>query len=119
MTGLSRKSFPNFILALLKYSQFSNREYAAHKLAVCALAALVTGCAPKPQIVKEPYPVEVVREVYREIPAEYTDQLQTPQLPEGEVTCQDLSIGWGEWQAWGKTVNEHRAKVNQLSAGSE
>jgi hypothetical protein len=82
-----------------------------------ALIVLGLTACTKPQIVKEPYPVEIVREVYREIPAEYTDQLQTPQLPEGEVTCQDLSIGWGEWQALGRVANEHRGKVGQLSEG--
>lgn len=84
-------------------------------LAASLLILQVTACSPS--IVKEPYPVEVVREVVIPQPREYTDPLPTPTLPQGELTCQHLADGWLEWAAFGKTANEHRAAVKKLSKG--
>ena len=88
-----------------------------NKLAlVTALYSLsLVACAPK--IVKEPYPVEVVREVVVPIPREYTRELATPELADCPCTGRDLADLIEAWKAWGKTANEHRAKVRDLSKG--
>jgi hypothetical protein len=74
--------------------------------------ASLTACTPK--VIKEPYPVREVREVYRPIPDEYTRQLETPQLP-STITVLDLVEYAKAWQAWGKTANEHRAAVKKFT----
>jgi hypothetical protein len=91
-----------------------------HKLPlVIALYSLAfVGCST-PAVIKEPYPVEVVREVVIPIPDEYTRELPTPKLPEVKLTGQDLVNHILEWKAWGKVVLEHRAKVEQLSKGKD
>jgi hypothetical protein len=73
-------------------------------LQVAALVgfAVLAGCT-KPQIVKEPYKVTEVREVYRPIPDEYTRTLDPPQLPD-TITVLDLVNHIKAWQAWGKVA---------------
>jgi hypothetical protein len=85
-----------------------------HKLwLVTAIYSLsLVACTPK--VIKEPYPVREVREVYRPIPDEYTRQLETPQLP-STITVLDLVEYAKAWQAWGKTANEHRAAVKKFT----
>lgn len=78
---------------------------------------LLTGCT-KPSIVREPYPVEVVREVAKPIPALYTDTLSPPVLPES-LTVRDLVEHIKAWQAFGQTANEHRGKVRELGGGQQ
>jgi hypothetical protein len=86
------------------------------RLAMLIALALLTAC--KPSIVREPYPVDVVREVVKPIPATYTDPLPTPTLPK-DITVKDLVLHIKEWQAFGETANEHRGKVRELSRGDE
>jgi hypothetical protein len=88
------------------------------RLLVIALYSLsLVACTPK--VIKEPYPVREVREVYRPIPDEYTREMETPTLPNGPITCQVLAVGWNEWKAFGKTANEHRSKVGALTKDAE
>jgi hypothetical protein len=90
------------------------RVLIAVLLAIIGLAC--EGCTPN--IVKEPYKVTEVREVYRPIPDEYTRQLETPTLPD-TITVLDLVNYAKAWQAWGRTANEHRGAVKKLvSPGS-
>jgi hypothetical protein len=86
---------------------------------VCASTLSLAGCETKPAIIKEPYPVDVVREVVIPIPEEYTRDLPMPALPEGPITVLHLVTAIKEWQAWGEVVLEHRARVKVLSAGQE
>jgi hypothetical protein len=81
-------------------------------VALCSLA--LVGCA-KPAVVKEPYPVETVREVVIPIPDEYTRELPVPKLPDGKLNGQDLVNHILEWKAFGRIANEHREKVSALS----
>lgn len=83
-------------------------------LVACLLAIIGLACAGcTPQVIKEPYPVREVREVYRPIPDDYTRELAYPTLPE-QITVLDLVQYAKDWQAWGKTANEHRAAVRKL-----
>lgn len=92
----------------------STRDVVA-LLAASIVILQVTACAPK--VIKEPYPVREVREVYRPIPDEYTRALPTPKLKDGSVLVEDLATLLKDWQAFGKTANEHRGKVKTLSEG--
>ena len=76
--------------------------------------AILAGC--QAHTVREPYPVEVVREVVKPIPDAYTSELIPPDLPE-HPTVLNLVEHIKAWQAFGKTANEHRAKVKELSRG--
>lgn len=76
------------------------------------LCVLLAGCTPS--IVKEPYKVTEVREVYRPIPDDYTRELPTPELPD-TITVLDLVTHIKAWQAWGKTANEHRSAIKRLT----
>ena len=73
----------------------------------------LTGC--KPNMVLKPYPVEIVREVVKPIPREFTNELPPPTLPEGTITVLTLVEHVKAWQAWGKTANDHRKRVGELS----
>lgn len=87
----------------------------AYIAAVCA-AALLAGCTTKPSIIKEPYKVTEVREVYRPIPDEYTRKLEAPELP-NTPTVLDLVNYAKALQALAETANEHRAAVKRLEDG--
>ena len=91
------------------------RNVAIRVLAASLLILQVTGC--KQQTVREPYPVEIVREVVKPIPREFTTPLTYPTLPEGTITVLTLVEHVKAWQAWGKTANDHRARVAELSKG--
>ena len=86
-------------------------------VAVSMAALINAGCTTKPSIIKEPYKVTEVREVYRPIPDEYTRKLAVPELQD-RPTVRDLVIHIKAWQAWGKTANEHRAAVKKLTKES-
>jgi hypothetical protein len=85
-----------------------------HKLCLLTVVYSLSLVACTPKVIKEPYPVREVREVYRPIPDEYTRQLETPQLP-STITVLDLVEYAKAWQAWGKTANEHRAAVKKFT----
>lgn len=93
-------------LQAVSYTQRSLR------LVQLGLVLALAGCSPA--VVKEPYKVTEVREVYRPIPDEYTRELPTPELPD-TITVLDLVTHIKAWQAWGKTANEHRSAVKKLA----
>ena len=113
------KALAHEVEAVLRFGCFDyearSRLHAWRMWGALWLILLLAGC--KPEIVREPYPVEVVREVVRPIPAEYTDPLPEPALSSDSLTVRDLVEAIKAWQAFGKTANEHREKVGELSRG--
>lgn len=85
------------------------------RVVLTVAVALLCGC--QPNMVREPYPVEVVREVVKPIPSVLTDELPTPSLPEGPLTVLALVEHVKAWQAWAKVANDHRQRVAELSKG--
>lgn len=107
------------IEAVLRFGSFDyearSRLRAWRVWGVLWLVLLLAGC--KPEIVREPYPVEVVREVVIPIPTEFTDPLPVPELPQGPLAVLSLVEHIKAWQAFGKVANDHRARVAELSKG--
>jgi hypothetical protein len=93
-------------------------SHALRVLAASLVILQVTACSTQATI-KQPYPVEVVREVVIPIPDEYTRELPVPKLPDGKLNGQDLVNHILEWKAFGRIANEHRAKVSALSKGQK
>lgn len=85
------------------------------RVVLTVAVALLCGC--QPNMVREPYPVEVVREVVKPIPTEFTDPLAVPELPAGPLTVLTLVEHVKAWQAWAKVANDHRQRVAELSKG--
>ncbi len=84
---------------------------------LACIVLLLAGCTPA-TVLREPYEVEKRVEVIKPIDPFYTEPLPMPALPRGSILVRDLVEHIEAWKAFGKTANEHRSKVAELSQGA-